>query len=132
VVEPRHQAQGEHVLRALRLALGHVHLLERLERERRQRYLVDVVLLQRAVVERVGLVAGLLEVPLGEGVTVDDQGAALGQVAQVRLERRGVHRDEHVRRVAGSEDVVICEVELKAGDAGERAGGSANLGGEIG
>ena len=87
---------------------------------------------ERAVVERVLGVAGLLEVPLGEGVAVDDQRAALGQVAQVRLQRRRVHRHEHVGRVAGREDVVVGEVELEAGDARQRAGRRADLGGEVG
>ena len=87
---------------------------------------------ERAVLERVRVVAGLLEVALGEGVAVDDQRAALRQVAQVRPQRGRVHRHEHVGRVAGREDVVVGEVELEAGDARQRAGGRADLGGEVG
>ena len=92
---------------------------------------MQVVLVERAVVERARLVAGLLEVALGEGVAVDDQRAALGQVAQVRPQRRRVHRHEHVGRVAGREDVVVGEVELEARDAGQRAGRRADLGREV-
>ena len=98
----------------------------------RERHRVHLVLVERAVLERVLLVAGLLEVPLGEGVGVDDQRAALRQVGDVRLQRGRVHRDEDVRRVARREDVVVGEVELEAGDAGQRAGGRADLGGEVG
>ena len=48
------------------------------------------------------------------------------------LQRGRVHRHEHVRRVARREDVVGGEVELEAGDAGERAGRRADLGREVG
>ena len=57
--------------------------------------------------------------------------AALREVAQVRLERGGVHRDEDVRPVAGGEDVVVGEVDLEPGDAGERPGRRADLRGEV-
>ena len=57
--------------------------------------------------------------------------APLRQVAEVRLQRGGVHRDEHVRAVAGGEDVVVGEVDLEPRDAGERAGGRADLGREV-
>ena len=86
---------------------------------------------ERSVLERVRLVAGLLEVALGEGVGVDDDRAALREVADVDLERGRVHRDEHVRLVAGREDVVVGEVDLEAGDARQRAGGRADLRGEV-
>ncbi len=89
-------------------------------------------LVERAVLERAFGVAGLLEVALCEGVAVDDQRAALGQVAQVRLQRGRVHRDEHVRRIARSEDVVVGEMELEARDAGKRPGRRADLGREVG
>ena len=128
VEEPRHQPEREHVLRALGLALRDVDLLQRLERHRRQRHVVHLELAERAVLERVRRVAGLVEVPLGERVPVDDQRAALDEVLEVRLQRGRVHRDEHVRPVAGREDVVVGEVELEAGDAGQRAGGRADLG----
>ena len=64
---------------------------------------------EAAVFERVGLVAGLLEALLVEGVFVDDQHAAVAQVAEVRRQRGRVHRHERVDRVAGRVDVVCCE-----------------------
>ena len=91
-----------------------------------------LVAVERAVLERVRRVAGLLQVALGEGVAVDDQRAAAPQVVEVRLQRRRVHRHEHVRLVARREDVVVGEVDLEAGDARQRAGGRADLGGEVG
>ena len=48
-----------------------------------------LVLVERAVLERVLRVAGLLEVPVGERVGVDDQRAALRQVAMFVLSAAG-------------------------------------------
>ena len=79
---------------------------------------MHLVRLERPVLERVRRVAGLLEVPIAEGVAVDDERAALAEVGEVRLQRRRVHRHEHVGLVAGREDVVIGEVDLEAGHAG--------------
>ena len=55
-----------------------------------------------------------------------------GEVLDVRAQRGRVHGDEDVRVVARREDVVVGEVDLEAGDARERAGGSADLGRVVG
>src|SRR5205823_10470153 len=98
---------------------------------RRQLYRVQLVVGERTVLERVRVIACFLQVAVGEGVGVDDQRRALLQVAEVCLQRRRVHRDEHVGAIARREDVVVGEVELEAGDSGQRAGRSANLGREV-
>ena len=77
-------------------------------------------------------VADLGEVAGGELVGVDDDRRAAGDVAEVGLEGRGVHRDEHVGGVTGGQDVVVGEVQLEARDAGEGALGGADLRGEVG
>ena len=76
-------------------------------------------------------VAGLLEVRLDERAGVDDQRAAVDEILEVGLERRRVHRDEHVGRVARRVDLRRREVELEARDAEQAAGRSADLGGEV-
>ena len=91
-----------------------------------------VVLLQGVVVERVRLVAGLLEVALGVGAAVGDEDAARTQVLEVGLQRGRVHGHEDVGLVARGEDVPGAEVDLVARDAGQRARGGADLGGEVG
>src|SRR5262249_34212506 len=93
---------------------------------------VDRVALQRTVLQRVGGVADLGQVPLGELVGVDDDVRAAGQVAQVGLECGRVHRHQHVRRVTGGEDVEVGEVHLEAGHSRQGAGGSPDLRGEVG
>ena len=77
-------------------------------------------------------VADLRQVALGELVGVGDDVGAARQVAEVGLERGRVHRDEHVGRVAGGEDVVVGEVQLEARHARQGACGGADLGGEVG
>ena len=86
---------------------------------------------ERSVLERIALVAGLWQVAVGERVPVDDEGPARRQVVQVRLQRGRVHRDEDVRLVAGREDVVVGEVELEAGDARQRARRRPDLGRKV-
>jgi hypothetical protein len=131
-VEPRHEPEREHVLRALRLAAREAGPFDRLERERRQRHIVHAELVERAVLERVGGVTGLLQVAVVERVAVDDQRPARRQVFEICAQSRGVHRDENLRRVAGGEDVVVGVVDLETGDARQRTGRSADLGWEVG
>ena len=101
-VHPRQQAEREHVLGAGGVLAGQAELLDRLDRHPGQ---VDPVhgeaVGERVVLERVGGVAGLGQVARGEVVGVDDDRGALGQVGEVRAQRRGVHRDQHVGGVAG-------------------------------
>src|SRR5262249_62079168 len=92
----------------------------------------DLVALERAVLERVGLVAGLVQVAGAEGVGVDNQDAAGLEVLEVGLQRRGVHRDQGVERVARGVDLVAAEADLETRNTGERAGGRTDLGGESG
>ena len=62
-VHPRKQAEGEHVLRPLSFLLRDVDALGSPKRDRGHRHLVDLVAGERAVLERIGAVAGLLQVP---------------------------------------------------------------------
>ena len=132
-VHPRQQAEGEHVLRPLLLLAGQPREVgEGLDGDAGQGHRVHVEGVEGAVVDRARRVADLGEVAAGELVGVDDDRGAAGDVAEVGLERRGVHRDEHVGGVAGGEHVVVGEVQLEAADAREGALGGADLGREVG
>jgi hypothetical protein len=72
------------------------------------------------------------QVALGELVGVRDDRRSARQVADVRLERGRVHRDQHVGRVARCHHVVVGEVQLEARDAGQRALRGTDLGREVG
>ena len=92
---------------------------------------MDGELAEGVVLQRVLGVAGLAQVAGGEVVGVDDDRGALVQVAEVGLERCRVHRDQHVGRVTGGQDVVVGEVDLERRHAREGALRGADLGGEV-
>ena len=86
---------------------------------------------QRSVLQGIGGVFGLLQVGRRELVGVDDDHAARGQVAQAGLERRRVHRNEHLRLVAWGKNILAGQVHLEAADAGQRADRRANFGRKV-
>ena len=131
-VEPADQAEREEVLGALGVAGLDAGLLADLLGDGGHRDLVDGVGAERAVGQRVGLVARLGQAALVEGVAVDDEHRALGHQVDVGLEGRRVHRHQHVRRVAGGQDVVVRDVDLEGRHAAQGAGRGPDLGREVG
>src|SRR5690606_26203928 len=69
---------------------------------------------------------------VGETLFIDDERPAGDQVADVRHQRRRVHRDEDVELIAGGEDVFRGELQLEARDPGLRAPWGANFGRKVG
>jgi hypothetical protein len=131
VVEPAQQAESEHVLGPLGVLLAEVVAAERLHGQRGQGHRVHGVVRQCAVLERIVREADLRQVAFGELVGVDDDLRAGLEQSQAGHECGRVHRDEHVGGVAGSEDVVVGEVQLERAHAGQRALRGADLGGEV-
>ena len=131
-VHPAQQAERKHVLRPRRVLAREAEAFDGALRQRREVQLVHRVVGEGAVLEGVCVPPDLLEVTRGEVVGVHDDDRAGGQILQVHLERSRVHRHEHVRHVAGGDDVEVGEVELEARHPGQRALRRANLGGEIG
>ena len=105
IVEPEHETHREEVAAAVFFFLAEFQAFDRETRQLRHRHFVDAIRFERAVFERAGVVAGLIEAFAFEGVAVDDQDATRAEVAEVRSERGRVHRDECVDRVAGGVDV---------------------------
>ncbi len=130
-VHPADEAEGEEVLGALGVTRLDPGLLADLLGDGGHGDLVDRVGGQRAVGQRVGLVAGLGQVPLLEGVAVDDQDGPLGHQVDVGLEGGRVHGHEHVGRVARGEDVVVRDVDLEGRHPVDRAGRGPDLGREV-
>ncbi len=131
-VHERHQAEREEVLRAFGVTRLDPERCADLLGERGHRHPQHAVVREGVVVERVRLVARLLEVAFLEGVLVDDDRPAGFQPVQIGHQRGGVHRNEHVRFVAGRGDLVVGDVDLECRDAVDRAGRSPDLGGEVG
>ncbi len=84
------------------------------------------------VVERIDLVARLVEVTFLEGVLVDDDRPTGLEAVQVGHQRGGVHRDEDVRFIAGGRDLVVGDVDLECRHAVDGAGRGPDLGGKVG
>ncbi len=131
LVEPEHEPEGEEVLGQVHLLGGHVKAFESTRVELADGDLEDVVVVERAVRQRIVLVAGLGQVLLVEGVLVDDDGAAARDVVEVGPQRRRVHGHQHVRRVPRGVDLRRGEADLEAGDARQRARRGTDLGGEV-
>ena len=131
VEHPEGEAQGPHVLGPQSLLVGQAERLDRVESELRDVEADDLPAGEAVVLERVGGVARLGEVARAELAFVgDDQPAGL-QIVDVGLQRRRVHRDQHVGRVASGLDRGRAEIDLEGGDAEGRALRRADLGGEI-
>ena len=82
---------------------------------------MNAILLERTIFERTRFVAGLVEAFAFERVAVDDQDTARSQVADIRSERRRIHRHEGVHRVARRVDIRARKVNLKSADARKRS-----------
>jgi len=81
-----------------------------------------LILRERIIVERVPRVSGLAQIALVERRRIHDDRAADSQIAQLDGEGGGIHRDEHVDRVAGGHHVGAAEMDLECRDAERRAG----------
>ena len=76
---------------------------------------------ERMVGERIGLVAGALDIGIGERLAVHDNDGVGRDVLDIGLQRRRIHRDQHVGLVAGGENFAAREVKLEAAYSGKRA-----------
>ena len=90
--------------------------------------LISAVVLKRAVVQRVGRVAGLLEVVGAKASSLTMTMPPPLDALDVRPQGGRIHRHQRVDLVAGREDVGAGEVDLETRHAGERAGGGISAG----
>ena len=132
VEHPQRQAQRPHVLAAQRVFIAEAEGFHRLDRLRADIEGEQIPFRQAAVLERADRVFRLLEVALGEFPGVGDDQTARLHRSEVHLERRWVHRHQHIRRVARGVDLVAAEVDLEGADAEQRALGRADFGRKIG
>ena len=119
-VEPADQAQGEEVLRALGVTRLDARLLAHLLGDGGHRDLVDGVRAERAVRQGVLGIARLGQVPILEGVAVDQDDRPLVHQVDVGLQGGRVHGHQDIGRIARGQDVVVGDVDLEGGDAVQR------------
>ncbi len=104
LIQPRQHPEHEHVAASEDRAIVQAHAVHG---ERGELGHVDfdhLEFVERMVGERIGLVAGALDVGIGERLAVHDYDGVGRDVLDVRLQRRGIHRDQHVGLVAGGEN----------------------------
>ncbi len=130
-VQPGEQAQREHVLGARGILAAQPERGHRGHGQPGQVEGVHLVAVEGAVLQRVGGVADLGQVAIGEVGGVGQDHRPPGQVVQVRLQGGRVHHDQDVRTIAGGADVEVGEVHLEAGDAGDGSRGCPDLGREV-
>src|SRR5882724_10372650 len=93
---------------------------------------MNVIRLEAAVVERVGLVADLVETLGVEFVAIDDQDAARAEIGNVRDQASRVHCYQGVDGVARRVNIAAGKMDLKSADARFRTARRPNLSGKIG
>ena len=132
VKHPQRQPQRPHVLAAQRILVAKAVRLDRFNRQRRNIESQHLPLGKGAIVQRADRILGLFQVALGEFAGVDnDQAAGLERI-EVGLQRRRVHRHQHIGGIASGIDRGRAEVDLERRDAEQRALRGADFGGEIG
>ena len=131
--QPVDQPQGEEVLAAiLQIRAQAFDLPDRLAVQGVETNLDQAVVVDRSVLERIGLEPGQLQVLRLEALVVDDKDPALLEVRDIGDEGGRVHGDQRLQRIAGREDLARGELHLVSADAGQGAAGRADLGRKVG
>jgi len=126
-VDPEHQPERVEVLAAAGVLGADAGALDRLDDQLLEIDLDDAEAVDGAVGQWVRLPAGALQIALLEGGLVEDEQPAALEIAEVDLERGGVHRHQRVGLIAGREHLVGRELDLVARDAGGGARGCADF-----
>ena len=131
IVQPQRQAQREEVLAAFALRLGHPRRRRGFLVQAAHRHRDQAVVIERAVLQRVGIVLGLLQIRRREGVLVRDDDAALLQFRQAYFQGRRVHCDQHKGGVSRRGDALIAKTQLVSADAAQGTNRGTDVRGKI-
>ncbi len=110
LIQPRQHAEHEHVAASEHRAIVQTHPMHGERRELGHIDFDHLEFVERMVGERIALVAGALDVGIGERFAVDDYHGVGRDIFDVRLERRGIHRDQHVGLVARGENLAAGKI----------------------
>ena len=121
VKHPKRQAQRPHVLAAQRLFIAKPERLYGIQRQLRDVELNELPLTEAVILKRIGVILRLGKVTRRELTAIRDDEPPGLQILDVRLKRRGVHRDEHIGCIACGLDFAGTEVDLKCGNPEQRA-----------
>ena len=128
VEHPEREPQRPHILAAQRFLVAEAEGFHGIHGELTDIQLEQLPFRKAAVVERVRVIFRLGEVAIVEFALVGDDQPARLQLRNIGLERRRVHRDEHVGRVARGLDRRRAEIDLEGRDPEQCSLRGANLG----
>ena len=133
VVYPEADAQCKHVLALDHRFVVKLHVGQRLAGHGRDVGRHDIIVRQSKLLDRIERCeARLADVILGKRVAVEDDRRTRFEPLAIGLQRRGVHRNQHVAVIARVVDAIRTEMHLKARYARYRTLRSANLGRIVG
>src|SRR6185437_7916928 len=90
------------------------------------------ITVKRMVFQRIRGEMRFSKIVWGKTVVIYDQDTILPEVANIHLQRRGIHRDQHVDRIARRVHISGRELNLEPADAGKGARRSADFGRIVG
>ena len=132
IEHPQRKAERPHVLAAERLLVAKAERLHRVHRQLRDIELDQLPPPEAVVLERVGEITRLGQVAGVEFALVDDDQAAVAKLIDVHLERRRVHRDQHIGLVACGFDRGRAEIDLEGRNSERRTLRGADFGRKVG
>ena len=133
VEQPEADAQCEHVLALDDGLVVESGLFQRLARHGGDVGNDDVVFVELEFCQRIeGCESRLLEMFFGDRIAVEDDRRARLEPLSVGLERRGVHRHQHIAVVTGIQLAVVAEMDLEARNARNGSLRGADFGGVVG
>ena len=132
VEHPQRKAERPHILAAQRFLVAEPERFDRIHCRLTDVELQQLPFRKAAILERVGVIFRLGEIAVVEFAFVGDDQAAELEHADIGLERRGVHRDEHVGGVARGRDLARPEIDLERRNTEQRALRRADFGWKIG
>ena len=131
--KPEADAQCEHVLALDDGLVVESGLFQRLARHGGDVGNDDVVFVELEFCQRIeGCESRLLEMFFGDRIAVEDDRRARLEPLSVGLERRGVHRHQHIAVVTGIQLAVVAEMDLEARNARNGSLRGADFGGVVG
>src|SRR6202041_3377590 len=128
VVEPVAHSQSEEIFAAVHAFRVQANIFQRGAGELGELNGKKTIAIQRMILERADGNLRLAQIAFSEVIGIDDEDPVGFQVRQVHFERGGIHGDQDVHAVSGRVHIARGEMDLEAADAGQCAGGGANLG----
>ena len=121
VKHPQRQPERPHVLAAQRFLIAEPERLYGIQCQLRDVKLDELPLAEAVILKRVRIIFSLGEVTRGKLAAIRDDEPAGLQILDVGLQRRWIHCNEHIWRVAGGFNLSRTKVDLEGGNPEQRS-----------